>query len=83
MGISEGDLSEKAQFGHHCQDSYNAIIQAHWGPLPADKSQICWIGPRFFKMRLFLIYYISAQQAPSEVCSLFSVIEKKGEYSFV
>lgn len=26
------------------------------------------------KMRLFLIYYISAQQAPSEVCPLCSVI---------
>lgn len=30
------------------------------------------------KMRLFLIYYISAQQAPSEVCPLYSVIGGRG-----
>lgn len=35
------------------------------------------------KMRLFLIYYISAQQAPSEVCPLYAVTGRKGEYSLV
>lgn len=51
--MSGGELSEKAQFSLYCQDSYNAIIKAHQGPLPTDKSQIWWIGPRFLKVRLF------------------------------
>lgn len=32
------------------------------------------------KMRLFLIYYISTQQAPSEVCPLFSYWEEGGMF---
>lgn len=31
------------------------------------------------KMRLFLIYYISTQQAPSEVGPLYSFIGQKGK----
>lgn len=58
MGMSKsgggGELSEKAQFSLYCQDSYNAIIKT-CGPLPTDKSQISWTGPRFLKVRLLVL----------------------------
>lgn len=34
------------------------------------------------KMRLFLIYYISTQQAPSEVCPLFNCWEEEGMFVY-
>lgn len=54
VGMSEGELSEKAQLNLYCQDSYNTI-KAHRDPLPIDKSQICWKGPRFLTVGVLVI----------------------------